>query len=96
MVSTADRDLFRRMEGRDGRLRRRRHPMRTDVSRVDRRDVQNAIRDLLPHAAAWLGGHDVAMPPGSLGGSEGLEKLAEMSAEGLAPEHPGNPDHLCG
>ena len=86
MVSTADRDLCAAWKGETVAYADGDYPMRTDISRVARRDVHDAIRDLLPSAAAWLGGHDVAMPPGSIGGSEGLEKLAQMWAEGLAPD----------
>lgn len=59
------------------------YPMRAGIRRVRQRGVDGAVRELLPEAAAWLCGRDVVMPPGSLGGSEGLEQLAQMATEGL-------------
>lgn len=59
------------------------YPMRSNFHRIHRTDHRGAVRHSLPEAAAWLDGRDVAMPPGSLGGSEGLERLAELVAEGL-------------
>ncbi|WP_433789277.1 hypothetical protein [Actinoplanes sp. CA-252034] len=50
-----------------------------------------ALRAALPGAAAWLRGRDLPVPPGTLGGAEGLQRLGEQVAEGLEPA---TRDHL--
>lgn len=61
-------------------------PMRTGFRRARRGDAHDAVMAFLPEAAAWLAGRDIAMPPGSLGGSQGLDRLADMVTEGLPEE----------
>ncbi|MFI9387633.1 hypothetical protein [Kutzneria sp. NPDC052558] len=46
--------------------------------------VPAALRRSLPAAAAWLAGRaDVAVPPGTLGGAEAVERFAEQVEAGL-------------
>ena len=54
------------------------YAMRTDFRRVREVKVPDALRALLPEAAKWAAGRDLPVPPGTLGGRAGLERLAQM------------------
>ncbi|MBW1600715.1 hypothetical protein JJV70_01040 [Streptomyces sp. JJ66] len=64
--------------------------MRTGFTRIRDTSPAEALRASLPRAAELLRAHETAaasdLPPGSLGGAAGLERLAEQVAEGLDPD----------
>ncbi|GIE76687.1 hypothetical protein Aph02nite_26370 [Actinoplanes philippinensis] len=66
----------------------RAHPytMRSGFVNVDAVTGDDALRAALPGAAAWLRGRDLPVPPGTIGGADGLHRLAEQVTDGLEPE----------
>jgi hypothetical protein len=56
-----------------------------DEHGVDGPRVEAAIRAALPDAVAWLAGRPGLAPPGSLGGAEAVERLADLVEQGLEP-----------
>jgi hypothetical protein len=61
-----------------------RYTIRSDFQRVRQVSEEAALRACLPKAAAWLTQRDdVAVPPGTLGGQAGTDRLAEMIVAGL-------------
>jgi hypothetical protein len=61
-----------------------RYTMRRDFRRVRHVTTEAALHAALPGAVAWLRGRDdLAMPPGTIGGAEAVDRLAEMVASGL-------------
>ncbi|MEV6925124.1 hypothetical protein AB0M46_11565 [Dactylosporangium sp. NPDC051485] len=66
--------------------------MRGDFQRVREITTEAALRAALPGAVAWLRGRDVlAAPPGTIGGSAAVRRLADLVTVGLDPE---THDHL--
>lgn len=61
------------------------YAMRTDFVRVREVDPLDAVRASLPLAAAWARGRGLPVPPGTLGGRAGLERLAERAERQLDP-----------
>lgn len=62
------------------------YALRTDFRATADVTPLAAFRASLPAAAAWMAGRDLPVPPGTLGGREGLERLAEIVAEGLTDD----------
>ena len=52
------------------------YSMRTGFQRVREVSPSQALAELLPLAASWAKGRDLPVPPGTLGGRAGLERLA--------------------
>lgn len=62
------------------------YPMRSDFRRLREVSVDAALRASLPLAAAWLSQRDdVDVPPGTIGGHQGTDRLADMILAGLDP-----------
>jgi hypothetical protein len=61
------------------------YTMRSGFDRVDAVTTEEALRAALPGAAAWLRGRDLPVPPGTIGGADGLLRLAGLTAGGLEP-----------
>jgi hypothetical protein len=61
------------------------YTMRSGFDRVRAVTAEEALRAALPGAATWLRGRDLPVPPGTLGGADGLLRLAELTAGGLEP-----------
>ncbi|MGV9312692.1 hypothetical protein ACWDR0_10920 [Streptomyces sp. NPDC003691] len=58
--------------------------MRSGFAREREVTAERALRDSLPLAAGWLGGRgDLPVPPGTLGGAEGIEGFARLVKAGL-------------
>jgi hypothetical protein len=57
--------------------------LRTGFRRERETDVLAALHGALPGADAWLAGRPGLAPPGTLGGAQGVERLAELIDEGL-------------
>jgi hypothetical protein len=57
--------------------------LRTAFRRERETGLEAAIRATLPDAAAWLAGRPGLAPPGSLGGAEAVERLADLVEQGL-------------
>ena len=66
--------------------------MRSNFRRDREVSAEQALRACLPTAAAWLSQRDdVEVPPGTIGGQEATERLADMIVAGLDP---GVRDHM--
>jgi hypothetical protein len=62
------------------------YTMRSDFRRVHDVTTEAALRAALPGAAAWLRGRaDRPVPPGTIGGADGVRRLADMVLAGLEP-----------
>lgn len=59
------------------------YSMRTDFACVQEVDSLEALQVSLPLAAAWARGRELPVPPGTLGGLAGLERLAEWAESQL-------------
>jgi hypothetical protein len=63
-----------------------RYTIRSRFQRVTQVSEEAALRACLPHAAAWLMQRDdVEVPPGTVGGQDATDLLAEMILAGLEP-----------
>ena len=63
-----------------------RYTIRSDFRRVREVSDEAALRACLPQAAAWLSQRDdVEVPPGTIGGQDAADRLAEMILAGLDP-----------
>jgi hypothetical protein len=70
--------------------------MRTDFVKVREVDVDDAVRASLPSAVRWLSDDfDGPVPPGTLGTSEALERLAAMTEAGLPADLRGHLLHFA-
>ncbi|MFD1366415.1 hypothetical protein [Actinoplanes sichuanensis] len=65
--------------------RDRPYTMRSGFDRVVAVRADAALRAALPGAAAWLRGRDLPVPPGTVGGADGLYRLASQIDAGLEP-----------
>jgi hypothetical protein len=62
------------------------YTMRSDFRQVRDVTTEAALRASLPGAAAWLRGRaDRPAPPGTVGGADGVRRLADMVSAGLDP-----------
>ena len=62
------------------------YTMRSDFRRVREVSADAALRACLPQAAAWLSRRDdVEVPPGTIGGQDATDRLADMIRAGLDP-----------
>lgn len=62
------------------------YAMRTGIEPHRDVDLTHALTASLAEAAAWSRGRDLPVPPGTLGGADGLERLAEKVEAVAAPE----------
>ncbi len=68
------------------------YTMRSDFCRVAEVSTEDALRASVPRAAVWLSPRDDAdVPPGTVGGQDATDRLAEMILAGLEP---GIRDHM--
>jgi hypothetical protein len=59
--------------------------MRAGFRQERETNVLDALHSALPAADAWLAGRPGLAPPGTLGGAEGVEQLADLIDKGLEP-----------
>ncbi|MGW4643426.1 hypothetical protein ACWEN6_33255 [Sphaerisporangium sp. NPDC004334] len=63
------------------------YTMRSEFQRVREVTAEAALHTALPGAVAWLRGRDdLTVPPGTLGGAAGVNRLADMITGGLDPK----------
>ncbi|MFC4066685.1 hypothetical protein [Actinoplanes subglobosus] len=63
--------------------RGRAYTMRSGFVRVEAVTSEDALRAAVPGAVAWLRGRDLPVPDGTLGGADGLHRLADQIDHGL-------------
>lgn len=62
------------------------YTMRDDFQRIRTVSPDDALLAALPGAVAWLRGRDLPVPPGTLGGGAGIERLAGLITDRPRPE----------
>lgn len=60
--------------------------LRTGFQQVRPVDPLDAVKNLLPMSAQWLRGRDLSVPPNTIGGRAGLEKLAQLTEQNFSDE----------
>jgi hypothetical protein len=72
------------------------YTIRSNFQQVRRVSEEAALLACLPHAAAWLTQRDdVEVPPGTTGGQNATDRLAEMILAGLEPGIHGHMVHFA-
>jgi len=73
-----------------------RYTLRSQFRRVRPVSEEEALLACLPRAAAWLAQRDdVEVPPGTIGGGRGIDRLADMVLAGLDPGTHGHLVHFA-